>query len=74
MFTEVFETSINTMLMCYLTDCENNNGKPMFAHKKMIEFIDKHGKLDIKHVVNEIESTSNHGYDMISANATSTNL
>ena len=44
MFSDVFHTCIDTIIMCYLTDLEDN-GEPVYADDKLKAFIEKHGKL-----------------------------
>jgi hypothetical protein len=36
---------IDTILMCYLTDSEANDGNPVFADESLKSFVDTHGKL-----------------------------
>ena len=47
MFTDVYDTSMDTILMCFITD-EESNGSPKFAPKEMAELVDKHGKLEVE--------------------------
>lgn len=45
MFTDVFHMCIDTVLMCYITDMEDNNGTAIYADSSLQEFLRKHGKL-----------------------------
>ncbi len=47
MFTDVYDTSMDTILMCFITD-EESNGSPKFAPKEMADLVDKHGKLEVE--------------------------
>ena len=47
MFTDVYDTSMDTILMCFITD-EECNGSPKFAPKEMADLVDKHGKMEVE--------------------------
>lgn len=45
---DIFQMCIDTILMCYITDLEDNDGKEaIFADPHMKAFVEKHGKLEI---------------------------
>lgn len=54
-FVEVFSMCIDTMLMCYIKDMEENT-TPIYADDSLQSFIQSHGKLD---KVPEVYQSSN---------------
>ena len=49
MFMDVFHMAVDTVIMCYITDIEQNDGKAIFADPDMTAFIEKNGKLTADH-------------------------
>ena len=41
--------AVDTVIMCYITDIEQNDGKAIFADPDMTAFIEKNGKLTADH-------------------------
>jgi len=55
MFTDVFQCTIDTIIQCYLTDLENNDGvKAVYADTNMKDFLDKHGKLNKNQIPTDV--------------------
>ena len=48
-FCEVFHMAADTVLMCYITDSEQNEGLPQHAAQDMCEFLAEHGALTADH-------------------------
>jgi len=46
MFFDVLQMAIDTILMCYISDEEANNGSPIFAGSKMNDFVKENGAMD----------------------------
>ena len=49
MFMDVFHMAVDTVIMCYITDEEQNGGKAVFADSDLSDFIHKNGKLTADH-------------------------
>jgi Plasma-membrane choline transporter len=49
MFMEVFHSAVDTIIMCYITDCEQNSGAPQHADQKLVAFLGQHGALTADH-------------------------
>ena len=49
MFMDVFHMAVDTVIMCYITDEEQNSGKAVFADTDLSAFIEKNGKLTANH-------------------------
>jgi choline transporter-like protein 2/4/5 len=49
MFMEVFHMATDTVIMCYITDSEQNEGVPQHAAQDLHDFISQHGKLSEDH-------------------------
>lgn len=49
MFMDVFHMAVDTVIMCYITDEEQNSGKAVFADTDLSAFIEKNGKLTADH-------------------------
>jgi Plasma-membrane choline transporter len=47
---EVFHMIVDTMIMCYITDAEQNDGIPQFADQTLSEFLADHGTLNMDHI------------------------
>ena len=48
-FSEVFHMAADTVLMCYITDSEQNDGVPQHAAQDMCEFLAEYGALTSDH-------------------------
>jgi len=48
MFTDVYHTTVDTVLMCFIVDEEHNGGKAYFAGEGLNSFVDTHGPLEHK--------------------------
>ena len=48
-FSEVFHMAADTVIMCYITDSEQNEGVPQHAAQDMAEFLAEHGALTADH-------------------------
>jgi hypothetical protein len=46
MFMDVLHMSVDTILHCFISDEEHNNGIPVFASDDMKGFVDAHGKME----------------------------
>ena len=46
MFMEVFAMIIDAMIVCYCTDCEQNEGKPLYASEQLSTFLKENGKIE----------------------------
>jgi len=46
MFMDVLHMGVDTILHCFISDEEHNNGVPVFASDEMKGFVDNHGKMD----------------------------
>lgn len=49
MFMDVFHMAVDTVIMCYITDEEQNNGRAVFADSELSDFIHHNGKLTADH-------------------------
>ena len=49
MFMDVFHMAVDTVIMCYITDEEQNNGRAVYAEPELSDFIHKNGKLSDDH-------------------------
>ena len=45
-FMDVFGMMVDTMIVCFITDCEQNGGEPQHADESLSSFLDKNGPLD----------------------------
>ena len=45
MFMDVLPMAVDTVIMCYITDIEQNDGTAIFATPEMTDFIEKYGGL-----------------------------
>ena len=48
MFADVYSITMDTILMCYITDEEQNEGKPKFASDTMSAFVAEHGTMSVE--------------------------
>ena len=46
MFMDVLHMSVDTILHCFISDEEHNNGIPVFASDDMKGFVDANGKME----------------------------
>ena len=49
MFIDVLPMTVDTLIMCYITDIEQNDGTAIFADPEMTSFIEKFGGLTKDH-------------------------
>jgi hypothetical protein len=49
MFADVYHATIDTIIMCYITD-EESNGKSLFSDEGVGDFFESHGKLKNKNL------------------------
>lgn len=49
MFMDVFHAAVDTIIMCYITDAEQNNGVPQHADQSLALFLSQHGTLTADH-------------------------
>lgn len=49
MFMDVFHMAVDTVIMCYITDEEQNDGRAIYADADLADFIHKNGKLNQDH-------------------------
>ena len=49
MFMDVFHIAIDTILVCYVTDSEQNNGAPQYADEGLTGFLSENGTLTANH-------------------------
>lgn len=42
-FMDIYQMVVDTMIICYLTDCEQNDGQPKFSPEKLSTFIEEEG-------------------------------
>ena len=45
MFADVIPMAVDTLIMCYITDIEQNDGTAIYADPEITEFIEKYGGL-----------------------------
>ena len=43
MFMDVYPMAVNTVIMCYITDIEQNNGTAKYSDPEITAFIEKFG-------------------------------
>jgi Plasma-membrane choline transporter len=48
-FMEVFHMTVDTIIMCYITDSEQNGGVPICADQSLAAFLAQHGALTADH-------------------------
>lgn len=49
MFMDVFHMAVDTVIMCYITDEEQNDGRAVFADPEITKFVSANGKLTADH-------------------------
>ena len=49
MFMDVFHMAVDTVIMCYITDEEQNDGRAVFADPEITKFVSANGKLTAEH-------------------------
>lgn len=49
MFMDVFHMAVDTVIMCYITDEEQNDGRAVFCDPEIAKFVSANGKLTADH-------------------------